>query len=523
MTLVTAAKKYRFGITLTAVMLAMLVPISAWAAAGEILFVFGKANISNAAGQHTVLRGDDVDSGDLISTAGNGRVQIRMSDGGLIALRPNTQFRIDEYSFAAAESGSESSASETPDRSFYTLVKGGFRSITGAVGKNDKSAYRVRTPVATIGIRGTDYTAIYCSGDCSGLLDSSGTSLADGLYVGVIDGGVILMNDAGSLDVDPGEYAYVADENTAPVSSPDAQGVIMGFSGNDGTPTDDGEAVADNDDTPEVSVPLNGTDESGVDQDLTGGDDVVATEPGSVAFAAGPLESNPGVTGSATGDAGRLVRDHNGDLVQFGGDYPGESDSNYLIGSAEQVNQGGDAVTGIRWGRWSNGVISVAASDGSSSRDLDLGAGSLHWISDGSTPTLPKTGSLDFNLVGNTNPTDNQGNVGTLGTANLSADFDAQTVDADVSLSMDARNEIWDASAQDIDINSADATFDGAFDNVTITDTTDQSTMQGDGDLSGFFTGDGNGITGAGMGYSLENGTDTTISGAAAFRADPGN
>ncbi|MCZ6561034.1 MAG: hypothetical protein O6931_09140, partial [Gammaproteobacteria bacterium] len=149
---------------------------------------------------------------------------------------------------------------------------------------------------------------------------------------------------------------------------------------------------------------------------------------------------------------------------------------------------------------------------------------SLHWVT-GSvgqpTPVLPTTGSANFTLVGNTNPTDNAGNVGTLGSATLSADFDRQTIAADVSLSMDANNEIWNASATDIALDSTDATFDGAFDSVSITDTTDGSIDQGDGSLSGFFTGDENGdLSGAGFGYSMDDNQGTSVTGAAAFSAD---
>ncbi|MCH8958117.1 MAG: hypothetical protein IH835_01475, partial [Proteobacteria bacterium] len=55
----------------------------------------------------------------------------------------------------------------------------------------------------------------------------------------------------------------------------------------------------------------------------------------------------------------------------------------------------------------------------------------------------------------------------------------------------------------------------------TITDTTDGSVSQGDGSLSGFFTGDGDGnVTGAGFGYSLDDNQGTSVTGAAAFDAD---
>jgi hypothetical protein len=428
-----------------------------------------------------------------------------MADGGLIALKPSTEFVIDDFSYAGSDA--DTGSAENPDRSFFSLVKGGFRSITGAVGQKDKSAYRVRTPVATIGIRGTDYDAIYCDSACE-----TGST---GLYVGVTQGGVVLTNSAGSLELGPGQYGYVADEDSAPEMSSDGADVLAAGVGSGGE-NEESEA--------EVQVAVTGTDGSGQSVSLTEGDDVQALESGQVGFAAGPLATADQFSGATSGPNASILMDDNGDLLKFGGPTPTSSDEViYSVGSAEVFDRGEDATSGIRWGRWANGSISVMDGSGASS-DQDLGNSSLHWVT-GSvgqpTPVLPTTGTANFTLVGNTNPTDNAGNVGTLGSATLSADFDRQTVDADVSLSMDANNEIWNASATDIALDSTDATFDGAFDSVSITDTTDGSVDQGDGSLSGFISGDENGdISGAGFGYSMDDNQGTSVTGAAAFSAD---
>ncbi|MCH9026050.1 MAG: FecR domain-containing protein [Proteobacteria bacterium] len=499
----------RFAVTKGLLLTAMLImPMIASAEAGKVTFVFGQAWLDSADGtRQEVVKGMSFENGDHFSTAATGRVQLRMADGGLIALRPSTEFVIEEFSYA----GSDAGTADSQDRSFFSLVKGGFRSITGAVGKKDKSAYRVRTPVATIGIRGTDYDAVYCEAACE-----PGDT---GLYVGVTEGGVILTNAAGSLELGPGQYGYVADEDSAPEMSADGVDVLAA-----------GIAwIGENEESDaEVQVVVTGTDGSGQPTSLTEGNDVQASQPGQVGFAAGPLATVDQFSGVSSGPSASVLMTGNGDLVKFGGPIPTDSQGNtsdviYSVGSAEILDRGEDAASGIRWGRWANGSISVMDSTGAST-DHDLGNSSLHWVT-GSvgqpTPVLPTTGSANFTLVGNTNPTDNAGNVGTLGSASLSADFDRQTVDADVSLSMDANNEIWNASATDIAIDNADATFGGSFDDVTVTDTTDGSVSQGDGSLSGFFTGDENGnISGAGFGYSLEDGMGTSVTGAVAFDAD---
>lgn len=62
---------------------------------------------------------------------------------------------------ASGTAGSDSS------RAFFRLVKGGFRTVSGLIGKVNQDDYRVSTPVATIGIRGTRYGVRICQGECA--------------------------------------------------------------------------------------------------------------------------------------------------------------------------------------------------------------------------------------------------------------------------------------------------------------------------------------------------------------------
>ncbi|NND65661.1 MAG: iron dicitrate transport regulator FecR, partial [Gammaproteobacteria bacterium] len=63
----------------------------AWADGGNFLFVYGQVHVQNSDGERVVVqKGDAVASGDLVITSASGRAQIRMDDGGLLALRPNT-------------------------------------------------------------------------------------------------------------------------------------------------------------------------------------------------------------------------------------------------------------------------------------------------------------------------------------------------------------------------------------------------------------------------------------------------
>ncbi|GAO37035.1 hypothetical protein SCT_2450 [Sulfuricella sp. T08] len=126
----------------------------AFASAGRFQFVHGDIRIVAADGRaRPAQKGEEVNEGEAIISASNASAQMLMVDGGIVAIRPDTHMRIDEYKFSGQEDGSE--------RSFFSLLKGGFRSITGLIGKLHKENYRITTPAATIGIRGTDSETIH--------------------------------------------------------------------------------------------------------------------------------------------------------------------------------------------------------------------------------------------------------------------------------------------------------------------------------------------------------------------------
>jgi len=163
-------------------------------AAGHVDFVAGNVMTAGADGvQHPLVKGADINAGDAIDTAPGGRAQIRFSDGAYVSLQPNSQFRVDDYNYENKTDGSE--------KGFFSLLKGGLRAISGAIGHVNRDKYRVVTPTATIGIRGTGYNV----------------ALSDGLTVNVTDGKVSLTNAGGSLVISQGQSAFVANANTAPV------------------------------------------------------------------------------------------------------------------------------------------------------------------------------------------------------------------------------------------------------------------------------------------------------------------
>lgn len=138
----------------TTLALAVLLPALAHAAAGSVQFVSGDARIVPASGlERLVEKGAELNEGDTVITGRGASVQLRMVDEGLIALRPETQMKIDTYRYDGVEDGKE--------RGVLGLLRGGFRALTGIIGRTNKQNYLINTPTATIGIRGTDHEVVH--------------------------------------------------------------------------------------------------------------------------------------------------------------------------------------------------------------------------------------------------------------------------------------------------------------------------------------------------------------------------
>lgn len=118
---------------------------------GTVILSFGQnIAVSNSGDQRQLKRQSDIYAEDLLVTSSKGRLQVRFTDGSRLSLKPDTEFKIAEYQFEDAK----------PDdgKAIYKLLKGGMRTISGQIGKVDKEDYQLDAVVATIGIRGTDFS-----------------------------------------------------------------------------------------------------------------------------------------------------------------------------------------------------------------------------------------------------------------------------------------------------------------------------------------------------------------------------
>lgn len=206
-------------LALLTTLLLLALPGHAADSAGNITLLTGRATAADSQGNiRNLQKNGAVFGGEVISTGPNSYLNIRFSDGGRILLRPNTRFQIQEYQYAAPKPVRNQRSGETvteqeEGNAVFRLLKGGFRAITGLIGKENRANYKVATPVATIGIRGTDFEARLCAGDCADISPPP----ADGLYTGVFEGGINVENAGGVFEQDPGQYGFIPPTGEPPV------------------------------------------------------------------------------------------------------------------------------------------------------------------------------------------------------------------------------------------------------------------------------------------------------------------
>lgn len=118
--------------------------------AGHITFSHGQIQVQGADNNsQTVQVGKAVYVGDRIQTGADSHVHIRMVDNAFVTLRPQSQITIQAYEYNPEQ--------PAQSRIRMDLQYGSSRAVTGKGGQAAKQNYRFNTPLAAIGIRGTDF------------------------------------------------------------------------------------------------------------------------------------------------------------------------------------------------------------------------------------------------------------------------------------------------------------------------------------------------------------------------------
>lgn len=147
------------------------------AEAGKVIFAAGAVQVADKAG----AEGTPVQEGELLTTGKDGFLYVKTIDNGLFILRPNTRARIVAYHV------DQKNPANT--RIKLELISGVARSKSGEAVKLARQNFRFNTPVAAIGVRGTDFT-VYTDQETS--------------RVSVLTGGVVVSGFAGNCNPEGG-------------------------------------------------------------------------------------------------------------------------------------------------------------------------------------------------------------------------------------------------------------------------------------------------------------------------------
>jgi hypothetical protein len=139
-----------------------------------------------------VEKGQTLTANTTVTTEAKSYAVLKFEDGTVVLLKENTSFQVQAYSY-------NPKAPENAN-AVFNLLKGGLRMVTGLVTSRNRDAMRVATPLATIGIRGTEFTA----------------ELTNPLFVATQVGVVSLTNAGGTLLVAAGQAASVLSATALP-------------------------------------------------------------------------------------------------------------------------------------------------------------------------------------------------------------------------------------------------------------------------------------------------------------------
>lgn len=221
--------------------------------------------------ERSLLQGGPVYEGDVLQMGSRGFAVLVFRDNSRITMLSGTVFNVEEYKFAEPKKS----------RIFLRLIRGGMRIFTGLITRRNATAFKLKTPTAVMGVRGTGVDAVHrddgtyynvWDGAIEIMLDTEelkgrlvvqegqtafwpvgatepvllpsmpvfmrdmdaprpdmdvpidelfgtgeGTGVPAGLYVSVYDGHVNVKNDAGAVDIGSGEAVYVKSRDMMPV------------------------------------------------------------------------------------------------------------------------------------------------------------------------------------------------------------------------------------------------------------------------------------------------------------------
>jgi hypothetical protein len=119
------------------------------ASIGTVTFLVGDTRLDRSGTITLLTKGQALQVDDHLLTGANGHIHASMVDNGFISVRPSGRLHIQSYTYTPQDPGA--------NRVGLMLESGVARTISGKAGESARERYRFNTPLAAIGLRGTDY------------------------------------------------------------------------------------------------------------------------------------------------------------------------------------------------------------------------------------------------------------------------------------------------------------------------------------------------------------------------------
>ncbi len=210
---------------------------------GRIALLRGRASATEDGETTRVLStGAAVYERDQIQTGIQSFAVVAFNDQTRITLSPQSAFRIEEHEYNP----------DLPDEnnSFFSFLQGGMRLVTGVIARLNREAFRVATPTATIGVRGTGFDLV-CQGDCvseNAMLDPGSDaplarflrffvrpayaqSAGNGMYAKVWQGSIEMIFSGRRQLLENGRTAFLRNSLAPPVIMPDIPARLRNLQG----------------------------------------------------------------------------------------------------------------------------------------------------------------------------------------------------------------------------------------------------------------------------------------------------
>jgi len=168
-------------------------------AVGQVIKTRGKTfSISKKNKKLNLEVGSEIYVGDRIYTGVKGFIRLNMIDEAKIDLRCNSEMLIEDYQLLNGG-----------NRSVIYLIKGSVKKISGSIGKMAEDIYEMHTPLATVGVRGTEYAIrVLQQHGCDGSLDVN----SKGLFIKVSKGAIDIETETQDQELKEDETIYLEKE-----------------------------------------------------------------------------------------------------------------------------------------------------------------------------------------------------------------------------------------------------------------------------------------------------------------------